>query len=365
MAQRRVYRLHAQRGFHFGIRGVGVEASALTAASDTLFGALCQALRATQGLTGAYGLQALLDTCRAGAPPFLLSSLFPYAGEVLLLPRPLPLFAAGAKAARKARYLSWNLFAAWIDAGTTPAQAAVFAPENQLHNSAVWVTAAERAMLIAPFADPDALDDSVRFWQTGDVPRVTVDRVSNAAQVYQAGRIVFPEGAGLYCLIEWRDPAWQPAIHGALAYLGEEGIGGERSAGYGQFTLEADATGVLGYAAPALPVPPGPAAAMTLALYYPARAEVTTLAQGRYDLTMRRGWVGAPGIGGTRWADVLMVAEGSVLPWPADELRGTMADVSPAAPAWPAGDPRIWRYGYGLPLAVPAGLIHEVPDATA
>ena len=81
-----VYRLYPWRGFHFGIRGVGVEASTVTAGSDMLFGALCQAVLATQGQDR---LLTLLGACRTGRPPFLLSSLFPFAGTVMLLPRPM------------------------------------------------------------------------------------------------------------------------------------------------------------------------------------------------------------------------------------------------------------------------------------
>jgi CRISPR/Cas system CSM-associated protein Csm4 (group 5 of RAMP superfamily) len=40
-----VYPLQPRAPFHFGVRGVGVEATALTARSDTLFSALCITLR--------------------------------------------------------------------------------------------------------------------------------------------------------------------------------------------------------------------------------------------------------------------------------------------------------------------------------
>ncbi len=354
MADWRVYALHPLRGFHFGVRGVGVEAGALTGASDTLFGALCQGVLATQGEVGARGLTALLAAFSSSNPPFLISSLFPFAGSTRLLPCPLGLFAGGDKAARKVQYLSWDLFAAFVGAADAVARQAVFAAAARLHNGAVWVTEAERPALVLAFPDRTALDDSVQLWQQGDTPRVTVDRVRNAAQVYQAGSVAFPATAGLYLLIEWRDAAWQPAIHAALEFLGEDGIGGERSAGYGQFRLDRGADGRLGEPAPELPRRSGPTAAMTLALYHPTQAEAPGLARGWYDLAIRRGWVGAPGALGARRKDVLMITAGSVLPWPNDGVLGEMVDVTPAT--WPPGAQSfrgLLRYGYALPLAVP------------
>ncbi|HMA33160.1 MAG TPA: type III-A CRISPR-associated RAMP protein Csm4 [Chloroflexia bacterium] len=366
MADVWAYRLTPRRAFHFGVRGVGVEASAVTAASDLLFGALCQGLRATAGWdTAERGLARLLDACEARQPPFLVSSLFPFAGAVRLLPRPLqPLGGAGAagggKDWRKVAYLSWGRWGALYGAPAGVAPPA-FDREDLLQGRQAWVTAAEREAL-AVFRDPEDPVGAIRLWQEGDSPRVTIDRRTSESQVYQAGWVAFPPGAGLYFLMEWRDPAWQPAIHAALAYLAEEGIGGERSSGYGQFTLAIDAPVPL----PAPPTSPAPAA-MTLSLYHPTAPEVVEaglLAAGAYGLTTRRGWVGAPGALGVRRRDVLMLTEGSVLPFQGAGPFGNMVDVTPET--WPPGvrevPGRLRRYGFALPLPLPAAP-EEVPDA--
>jgi CRISPR-associated protein Csm4 len=135
-----------------------------------------------------------------------------------------------------------------------------------------------------------------------------------------------------------------------LDVLADEGIGGERSAGYGQFTSQIE------------PVPdqdwPGYSGAdggmLTLSLVHPTYAEAGQLARSWYSLTTRRGWVGTPGALAVRRADVVMLSEGSLLPTSPDELFGEMVDVTP--PRWPAHVPRLSdplvRWGYALSVGV-------------
>ncbi len=367
MAERWIVQMAPQRGFHFGVRGVGVEASTVTGASDTLFGALCQGLLAVVGLDDpTWGLRRLLTLCRDGDPPFLLSSLFPYAGPVRLLPRPLgPLPPAaqratgGGKAWNKAPYLSWGCFAQVFGTSNNTPPAELFHEENLLQERQAWVTPQERVAL-SPFTDLEDPDAPIRLWTHSDSPRVTVDRQTSRSTVYQAGWVAFPAGAGLYSIIVWRDPAWQPILRAVLDTLADEGIGGERSAGYGQFTGHIETV-----PDSAWPGYTGTDAAMlTLSLVHPTQDEAKQLAQGWYSLTTRRGWVGTPGAMGVRRADVVMLTEGTVLSVPSGVLFGGMVDVTPAT--WPEHVPRLSeplvRWGYALPLAVPLAQ-EELADA--
>jgi CRISPR type III-A-associated RAMP protein Csm4 len=341
-----LYGVQPRSGFHFGVRGVGVEASDTTGSSDMLFGAICNSLRALHGDgQDERSLAALLNACRDGKPPFLVSSLFPYAGKVMLLPRPLqplPLKDGAGKEWRKVAYLSWDVFHAFARR-RAGALDAVAREENLLQGRQVLVTAAEKEIL-SRFIDPDDPEGGIRLWEKGDSTRVTVDRVANSSQVYQEGWVRYPRGAGLYFMVEWRDEGWRGAIEEALYYLEEEGLGGRRNSSLGAFKLEqageAELPGATGEGT----------ARMTLSLYHPT----LQLSEGWYGLKMRRGWVGAHGALAVRRKDVLMLAEGSVLPLEGEGPFGDMVDVTPET--WPEHVPQIgtiMRYGFALTVGVP------------
>src|SRR5439155_25480970 len=86
MATLQVYRLRPNGGFHFGIHGIDAEQSAERCSSDTLYAALLVESRLTRRPFFApppdHSDDQPLD------PPLLLSSCYPFAGEVLLLPCP-------------------------------------------------------------------------------------------------------------------------------------------------------------------------------------------------------------------------------------------------------------------------------------
>ena len=140
------YRLVPRGAFHFGERGVGLEATTETYPSDSLFSSVCAAVRE---LDGADALQHLLAGFQHGDPPFLLSSCFPWAGEqgrevVWFFPRPfLPWpggeaprvaaevppegAAAEAKAFKKLRYVSAGVLRSYL----TPAPLEGVVPLHQ------------------------------------------------------------------------------------------------------------------------------------------------------------------------------------------------------------------------------------------
>ena len=82
-------------------------------------------------------------------------------------------------------------------------------------------------------------------WHSERTPRVTVDRINSSSNIFHAGRTRFTPGCGLWFGVQWRSPetlvadqsalSYRDALEQGLAFLGEEGIGGERNAGYGAF----------------------------------------------------------------------------------------------------------------------------------
>ena len=179
-------------------------------------------------------------------------------------------------------------------------------------------------------------------------PAVTVDRVAlNATPYDRRGlRLNTDEGVRAWFLAEV-DGMHQKAFCDLVALLGDHGLGGERSVGYGRFALElaeevADETLVN--------FPPEANAALTLSLYHPTREEVAAGALdgiAAYACALRGGWI--HGTAGTDRAKLTlrMCVEGSVFPL----LDGTppLGDVCDVRPAGFDAHP-VWRSGLALTI---------------
>lgn len=339
-----IYHLQARSPFHFGVRGVGIEETADHAESDTLFSALCHIARLTSGEAG---LKTLLKRCQAGDPPFLLGGAYPYvpskAGVIRFYPAPITLTMHRTKDnpdLYKAAWLSESLFMALTGGKITPAD---------FERQAMWLESIDAA--VTP-AESTALTEqygrAAEVWKSADVPRVTVDRITNASAVYQSGRLTFVEGGGLWTMIAYRRAAgeWDDQrLRGLLLELGDSGIGGERSAGNGQFALgQAVSTHID-------PLKAGQKF-VSLSLVYPRKSEIAALNGGAYNLITRRGWISSPESSSRRRKSVRMLAAGSVLTaQSATDAFGGMADVKPDP------DPKlgvfphdVWRWGFALPI---------------
>jgi CRISPR-associated protein Csm4 len=365
------YHLEARAPFHFGLRGVGIEATAVHAPSDTLFSALCHAVRLQFGATV---LEEFLNTYTTGDPALVLSSAFPYvpvrreeevdgwqpsepfdpAQAVRFFPCPpepppgVPDDPDQRKQVKDIKWLSESIFRAWVSGEDL---AAHFEEDNLVQGGRVWLTKQERK-LVAGWRDEET--DGIRFWSVGEVPRVTVDRRASTSQVYQAGRVWFQPGGGLWALMHWRE-GWQARGELALQVLGDAGMGGERSAGHGQFRVHGP------HSLPPLPEPQPGERFVALSLYYPTRDELAGVLGSddvRYQLRMRRGWMASPDAaqspdgrtvhgGGLRRKAVHMFAEGSLLRWPGGQTSlGTLADVTPQV----FTAHTVWRYGLVFPV---------------
>jgi len=342
-----VYPLRPRAPFHFGVRGVGVEATALTARSDSLFSALCITLRELYGeaeLTGFLGQFPTRDN-PARDLPLLLSSGLPYAGEIRFYPRPLlPVPGlerdpAEQKHQKKITFVSETIFRAWVGGDDVLQHYDRSEDGNLLHGGQVWVTADERAALSKSerFLDEDT--GQVRMWTVGDVPRVTVDRISSSSSVYQAGQVRFAPGAGLYLLVVWRDDGWRDRFWEVLQVLGDAGIGGERSSGYGLFTPQEPQS-------VDLPDVEKADRWVMLSSCWPLPGQEGILGAGAaYHLENRRGWMDSPDGRNLRRKSVRMIEPGSVLrALPDQTTYGGLADVTPDI----FTTHPVWRYGLAL-----------------
>jgi CRISPR type III-A-associated RAMP protein Csm4 len=362
------------------MRSVGIEGTSLIGHADTLWSAFCLGL---EQLAGPEALEDFIASYAAGKPALLLSSAFPYAriwpdgdadrrtledapqpGQVVrFYPRPL-LEPAGLaeeaglhKPLKRIQFVSQTVFAAWI-AGQ---DLAPFLDENRqplcVQQGEAWLSKAELARLQG-WTDDET--ETISLWQTWDVPRVAVDRVSSASQVYQAGRVSFQPGGGLWLLASWGE-GWQTLGEAVWQSLGDSGVGGERSAGHGRFCLHPlqDVR---------LPDPAAGQMALNLALFWPPDGAAAAAAlgnpQARYTLETRRGYMSTPRVlrpaGGEpivgaalRRKAVRMAGEGSLLQ-ASGGLMGGLADVTPELFA-EAGGHAVLRYGYAFPIVVGGG----------
>ena len=156
------YLLQFHSGYHVGPRGVNLGETVVSIPSDTLFSALVSTWRRL-GEDPQVFLRPFVE--QPLAPPFLISSAFPFAGKVLFFPMPLDLralfspqtFQQRGKTLKRIRYLSRALLEkiqagekmdAWLfprDEDDTESQGVA------LQGGALWLTKEEVAALPPTF----------------------------------------------------------------------------------------------------------------------------------------------------------------------------------------------------------------------
>lgn len=333
-------------GFHLGREALDQETSSETFPSDSFFAALV-ALLANLDLPG--DVQEMLDY------PVHLSSMFPFAGDLLLFPIPrLPIALSGHKGihARKTlkalryvspailqRVLSGQPMDEWLPYEETPSEGLL------LHDGAVWIARNESSLLPGDWTSfgATALRDA-SIWSIQRTPHVVLDRETTSSQIYHVGRTTFAPGCGLWFLADLDDQqvSWFDHI---LAFLADTGIGGERAAGYGAFRAQR-------IEPPIVPPPDGAPRVMTLSRYNPTNDEIAAgvLSEGAsYELIDVGGWLATPGGPAQRRKRVRMIEAGSVLV-NAIPITGQLVDVKPEYDQ--LGEPTHGVYRSGLAVTV-------------
>lgn len=330
---------------------VGVEGEAALdyVPSDTLFGALVEAWKQV-GLD----VSGRLAPFEKNTPPFLISSVFPRAGEVCFYPRPWvtpnPPGVLQGKQAKKVRWVSEKIFNRLITG-----QIVKNASDEPclLQAGTVWVMPDEReAMANAVDIEQD------KWWQVQVVPRVTVGRAANRSNLFHAGRMTFAPGVGLWFaatdLTGLPNPSGLEDIKTALAILADSGLGGLRSAGHGAFEYEWGDS-------PHPHLLSGEAKgnyAVTLARYAPRSADEVGRSlkadHAAYQLVLVGGWCRDDNLHPWRRKNVRMVTEGSLLGVDGQTAYGGLVDVTPDNVRGFGERRRVYRYGFAFPVAVTA-----------
>ena len=298
--------------FHVGEREGMREGSGVFIHSDTLFSALCHSYLL---LYGKAELECFLAAENGADPPLVLSSAFPYWKGKHYFPVPRN-FTPRDKEAKKLRFIEQSAF------------------------EALLVEPLPHGKLI-PYGLPAGVIE------TDDVAKVTVSRTGGSATdeggFYHVG-LTFYKDASLYSLARYGTDDSRMKVEAAMRLMCDEGIGGYRTVGKGQFEQPDFSQKVL------MDEPESPDACLTLSLYYPTEVESHGLSKGFYDLVPRRGYVYSPVTRSLRRKEVSMFSEGSV--FPGNGRTGKLADVTPDD----FNDHLVYRCGlaFSIPCALSA-----------
>ncbi len=335
---------------HFGELGIGLEETSERVCSDTLFSAWVSIYAR---LFGKDGVEELLqrfpsDKQPQSLPPFQISSTFIYRqiGDktVYYLPRPLqfpinyPADDRGDKGDlkffktyKKLNYLPLEVWQKWYQRE--------------------GFTKGDRQELIAETEDKSyghlqaaGTFDYTKAFKTQQLPKISVDRITRATNLYHIGFVQFEweeNRSGLYFLVYFPegDSQLEHDLQAALHLLGEEGIGGERSSGAGRFEIE----WLL------LPEPwqkvvdfDSGSHYSLISLFWESPLSDEFLKNASYEIQERGGWIAESQ---QRRKMVRMFAEGSVF---LNKPQGRLVDVTPKD----FNRHRVYRSGVSLSLPI-------------
>ena len=370
-----VYRLTFPGGLHIGTRGVTLEESGVSIPSDTLFAALVDTCRRS---SDPEAFIAPFLRGEGATQPFLLTSAFPFAGKVRFFPIPTPLqrffdhqmLKTRRKDIQEIRYVSEALCRRMLNGERLDEW--LFPPDKRaepktgvaLQGGTFWLTVEECQTLPTRFRineqtgqpiPPRALREH-KVYAHARVPRVTVDRIGSASNIFHAGRVTFAPDCGLWFGVEWRAPqatagqaTFEQLFRQLLTLLGGDGLGGERTTGYGAFRFEEDGPLTLPDAHPG-------GLALLLSRYHPRPDELPTALSGdgtAYALDSVAGWLRSWDGAAQRRKRLWLVSEGSVIRIVGAPPCGDVTDVRPDYDATSGELPHpVWRYGMALAVGL-------------
>lgn len=367
------WKLALRSPLHVSEQGVGLEETVDYIPSDTLFSALV-----VTWLEMARHRTAVLQhlNTQPASAPLLLTSAFPYAGDVLLLPKPNLLLTPTARTSdkgssasesgkkyKKVRWVSVAIFKQLVNGinqtGLDELWAEQVGDKDKVQGGMVWMTRAEKEQLkeVVKFDE----ENSLQLWGEQNTPKVTIDRVANASALFHVGRLHFAPNCGLWLMARGENE-WLKRTEEALRLLADGGIGGQRSRGNGQFSLEhiADPDLTLNGAATEYD--------LLLSRLAPQQTEMALLRrkQASYQLVTVGGFNGTPGDTPIVRQQVRLLTEGSIIghsPRPPGQLvnvnpfwdedrQQLKAHIDRRNPQLPLIEHPIYRYGLGFTVPI-------------
>ncbi len=173
-------------------------------------------------------------------------------------------------------------------------------------------------------------------------PRVTIDRITTTTNIYQTTGWLIKEGGGLYFLIDLKDESYRDKLELCIKMLGESGIGGDRSIGYGLFEAEfVQIDGMAGWTE-LFQKRDGDISCYSLSLCYPSTNDEAKEAIS-YQIVSRKGWIfSRSSAKQMKRRECKMFVEGSLFKTP---IKGEIVDVTPSEFR---SEHNVYRYGLGM-----------------
>jgi CRISPR-associated protein Csm4 len=320
--------------FRFGLPSGARDQSGIVFHSDSLFSAVCSAMERLGEL------DEWLAVTAGGVPEpaVRLSSCFPAVRDLLFVPPP------------RSHWPPPGFRLRWKAARFVPVTAVRALTRGESLSEDRW-TVDVRSGCLLPIERNVPLPPPFRVALRS---AAAVDRANHAAtEVHTTACLEFAEEAGLWCMAVFAGDAarerWSRPLEAALRLLGDSGIGGERSRGWGRFTCRfQDRDPLSGLA--------GPSEAgqwWMLSVFSPREDEAVAWDRGDYTIAERSGRVEKSGV---PTLTVRMVEEGSVLVAPAAPV-GAARDVAPEGFEHP-----VYRAGFAVAVPLPARRPAAAPE---
>lgn len=209
---------------HFGEDSSGLERTQEFVHSDTLYSAICYTWAK---LFGPADLKAkLLEPTRDinNVPPLVLSSAFVYTTETFYLPKPRLQLSDGdfkqlenqpamAKAFKDTSFVPYHMWKDWVSG----------------YSFLDYVD--KNTKTLKAYSD---------CFKKAAITRNYQRRNPHNTTPYFCQVVTFAKDSGLYFIARFNNPDLQPSFEKVLEQLGEDGLGGERSSGYGVFARNKD-----------------------------------------------------------------------------------------------------------------------------
>lgn len=326
--------------------------------SDTLFSALCHI---SDKSLGKDNYRTLIQPFIENNPPFLISSAFPYCeteeDTLYFFPKPLIFknfvdrFPKNIKTFKKIRFVSKKIFDAYLT-GDDEFLEHQFQDLNGnikrnhlIQGNQIWLSKEESKLIL----------DIENLWKIQQEPRITIDRITKQTTIYHYSRAHYHKKAGLFVLIRInKESESQDILKDIITkfrYLGDTGIGGERSLGNGQFDLKLNEDNNP-FTITFKDGNEDSKRFIALSLLLPRKNEIEgglLNEDSYYQIINRRGWISNSTF---RRKSINMIIEGSVLSRNGKNVLGKIEDVTPEIISKENPNYKIHRYGYSYSINI-------------
>ncbi|MBA7539429.1 CRISPR system Cms protein Csm4 [subsurface metagenome] len=356
MGTHSLIKLALKTPLHFG-ELMDMEHTEVIMHSDSIFSALCYT---SDRFLGKEAYKSFIEPFLKDNPPFLISSAFPYYEisenqTLYFFPKPL-LFKEfvdkhpqNIKIFKKIQFVSKDIFNAYLIGDDSFLEEqfqrndGTIKSDNLIQGNLIWLSENERGLV--PILK--------NIWKIQRNPRICINRKTKETTIFHYSRVYFHKNSGLYILIKNKDQANETNLFNPLfklfRYLGDTGIGGEKSLGNGQFefkiesnnepftiTLNDDSGQSNQF--------------LNLSLYLPKESEINAgiIDQNSfYQVINRRGWISGSSF---LRKSINMLIEGSILNGSGKSNLGKLENLTPKILKNTNPNYTIHRYGYCYPI---------------